>query len=81
MLFLLQLIFFDQLCKTMAILCSSKGGTVSLKNDSYVGRYSFDVRHPILIIYDRNVPEIVGYQMIVYFRACLINATTLPGET
>ena len=54
---------------------------MSLKNDSDVGRYSFEVSHPILIIYDRNVPEIVGYQMIVYFRACLINATTLPGET
>jgi len=37
------------------------------KNDTDVGRVSFDVYQPILIIFERNVPDGVCYQTLVLF--------------
>jgi len=41
--------------------------TVSPKNDINVGRYSFNVCLPILIIFGRNIADRVNYQTAFYF--------------
>jgi len=35
--------------------------TLCLKNATDGGRYSFDIRQPVLITFDKRVPEVVNY--------------------
>jgi len=54
---------------------------VSHKNDTDVGRFSFDGYQPMLIIFGSIVPERERYQTVVYFPYHVTNVSALPGET
>ena len=41
--------------------------TVSQKNDTGVAHYNFNAHQPILVIFGRDVAEIVRYQMMICY--------------